>query len=116
MTSAYPQLSRKGLPTSYCYLAQDGESGKKYIVIISGGNQFGSTIKVGGASKELLIDNKVKFIEVSDTLLNLGITLLVVNLFVLHHLIKKLAFDSAANAFAINVFPQPGGPNSKIPL
>jgi autotransporter strand-loop-strand O-heptosyltransferase len=75
MTSAYPQLTKKGLPTSYCYLAKDGENGKKYIAIISGDNQFGATIKVGGATKELRIDTKVKFIEVTDALLNLGITL-----------------------------------------
>lgn len=72
MTSAYPQLSKKGLPTSYCYLSIS-DIGEKFIVVIAAGNIFNFTVKVNGHEANFDTTNSRHFIKISDSLLSAGI-------------------------------------------
>jgi autotransporter strand-loop-strand O-heptosyltransferase len=73
MTSAYPQLTKKGLATSFCYLSQNLETGEKYISVISGGGEFDFTITVGHQISQYRASGRMQFIQVTDLMLQLGI-------------------------------------------
>ena len=72
MTSAYPQLSKKGLPTSYCYLST-ADTGEKFIAVVSGGNPFNFKVKVGNREASFTASGQIQFIQVSNSLLEVGV-------------------------------------------